>query len=218
MLEIIEQGGPVMIPLLLCSLVSLTIILERSIFWVLIDLRRGAQLAEQVLESCRRGEWDAVRGQAAGTRNRIVAMLVKGVVHRDYAPSKAMESAATDEINKMRRYMGILDTIITVAPLLGILGTVLGIIPSFDMLGTGGLDHPQAVTRGIAQALITTAAGLGIAIFTVFAFNIFNAKIENAAFMLESYATRLEIVLEKAAVDCAPRERNGDETRIAGAA
>ncbi|MGA6926326.1 MAG: MotA/TolQ/ExbB proton channel family protein, partial [Desulfosarcina sp.] len=105
--------------------------------------------------------------------------------------------AAADEIARMRRYMGVLDTIITVAPLLGIFGTVIGIIASFDMLGSGGIEHPEAVTTGIAQALITTASGLGIAILTVFPFNYFNARIERAARFIEKYATSLEIVYEK---------------------
>ena len=73
----------------------------------------------------------------------------------------------------MRRFMGVLDTMITVAPLLGIFGTVLGIIASFEMLGSAGIDNPQAVTAGVAQALITTATGLGIAILSVFPYNYF---------------------------------------------
>jgi len=97
----------------------------------------------------------------------------------------------------MRRFNGVLDTMITVAPLLGIFGTVLGIIISFEMLGTAGIENPQAVTAGIAQALITTAAGLGIAILSVFPYNYFNARVENAALNIEKYATSLEIVYEK---------------------
>ena len=73
----------------------------------------------------------------------------------------------------------------------------LGIISSFDMLGAAGIEHPEAVTRGIAQALITTASGLGIAILTVFPYNYFNARIERAALSIEKYATSLEIVYEK---------------------
>jgi len=90
-----------------------------------------------------------------------------------------------------------LDTMITIAPLLGIFGTVIGIILSFEMLGTAGIENPQAVTAGIAQALITTAAGLGIAILSVFPFNYFNSRIERAALDIEKYATSLEIVYEK---------------------
>jgi biopolymer transport protein ExbB len=93
--------------------------------------------------------------------------------------------------------MGVLDTMITVAPLLGIFGTVIGIIVSFDMLGTAGIEDPRAVTSGIAQALITTATGLGIAILSVFPYNYFNTKVENAARLIEKYATSLEIVYEK---------------------
>ena len=93
--------------------------------------------------------------------------------------------------------MGVLDTMITVAPLLGIFGTVIGIIASFEALGSAGIDQPQAVTAGIAQALITTAAGLGIAILSVFPYNYFNSKVEKAVLNIEKYATSLEIVYEK---------------------
>lgn len=99
----------------------------------------------------------------------------------------------------MRRFMGVIDTMITVAPLLGIFGTVLGIITSFEMLGTAGIQDPKAVTAGVAQALITTAAGLAIAILSVFPYNYFNAKVELAAQDMERYATSLEIVYEKMA-------------------
>jgi len=108
-----------------------------------------------------------------------------------------MESAAAEEIKRMRRYMNILDTMITVAPLLGIFGTVIGIILSFEVLGSSGIEHPEAVTAGIAQALITTATGLGIAILTVFPYNYFNSRVENSAISIEKYATSLEIVYEK---------------------
>jgi biopolymer transport protein ExbB len=111
--------------------------------------------------------------------------------------AKAMEAAAVDELKRMRRHLGVLDTMITVAPLLGIFGTVIGIITSFDVLGSTGIEHPQQVTAGIAQALITTATGLGIAILSVFPYNYFNSRVENAAHAIEKHATMLEIVYEK---------------------
>jgi len=123
--------------------------------------------------------------------------LVSGILHKEFSMIKAMEAAAADEIKHMRRFMGVLDTMITVAPLLGIFGTVLGIISSFEVLGSAGIEHPQEVTSGIAQALITTAAGLGIAILSVFPYNYFNSRVENAAVLIEKYATSLEIVFEK---------------------
>jgi len=102
----------------------------------------------------------------------------------------------------------VIDTMITVAPLLGIFGTVLGIITSFDVLGTTGIEHPEAVTAGIAQALITTATGLGIAILSVFPYNYFNARVENAALTIEKYATSLEIVYEKLVQSSAEQKGN----------
>ncbi|BBO67606.1 hypothetical protein DSCA_15360 [Desulfosarcina alkanivorans] len=199
MIDIFKSGGPVMIPLLLCSLVSLTVIIERAIFWTVVGMRANQRLLNQVMDLCQIGDWEEIRKIAAGSKSYVIRILISGILHREYSMVKAMESAAADEIARMRRYMGVLDTIITVAPLLGIFGTVIGIIASFDMLGAGGIDHPEAVTRGIAQALITTASGLGIAILTVFPFNYFNARIERAARFIEKYATSLEIVYEKLA-------------------
>lgn len=83
--------------------------------------------------------------------------------------------------------------------MLGILGTVTGIIASFDMLGLAGVEEPEAVVAGIAQALITTAAGLGISIATVFPYNYFSARIEAAQEELEMYCSRLEIAQSHAA-------------------
>ncbi len=197
MLEFFKNGGPVMYPLLLCSIISVTVIIERSFFWIGIGMRRNQALLDEVLDLGRTGDWDAVRKKAAGSKNYVIRVIISGILHREYSMIKAMESAAAEEIKRMRSFMGILDTMITVAPLLGIFGTVLGIIDSFDMLGASGIEHPSAVTGGIAQALITTASGLAIAIITVFPYNYFNSRIENAAQIIEKYATSFEIVYEK---------------------
>jgi biopolymer transport protein ExbB len=184
-------------PLLFCSILVLFVVLERFIFWLMVDLQRDQNLLDEVLELCRRGRWDQVREKVRGSRDYIIRILVTGIVHREYSMSKAMESAATEQLQKMGRYMGILDTMITVAPLLGILGTVIGIIDSFEILGASGIDDPRAVTGGIAQALITTATGLAIAIFSVFPFNYFRSRLRRAAHGIEQYATSLEIVYGK---------------------
>ncbi len=186
-----------MYPLLGCSMLVIAVIIERSIFWLQIEVNRNRQLVYDVLELCRLGDWEAVRQKVTGSGDYIIKILVTGIVHRDFSMTKAMESAANDELSRMRRYMGVLDTMITVAPLLGIFGTVLGIISSFEMLSTAGIEHPKAVTAGIAQALITTAYGLGIAILSVFPFNYFNSLMQKSANTMEKYATSLEIVYEK---------------------
>ncbi len=186
-----------MYPLLACSLIVMTVIIERCIFWVKTEMQRNRSLVDEVMELCRCGDWEAVRQKTQGCRDYVVRILISGIVHRDFSMLKAMEAAAADEVQHMRRFMGVLDTMITVAPLLGIFGTVLGIITSFEMLGVAGIQNPQAVTSGVAQALITTATGLGIAIFSVFPYNYFSAKVEQAALDIEKYATSLEIVYEK---------------------
>ena len=197
MLDIFLKGGPVMYPLLLCSIIVLTVVIDRFIFWIKTDSHHNRDHVNKVLSLCRQGDWEGVKNISAGSKDYLIRILVSGILHREFSMIKAMESAASDEIKHMQRYMGILDTMITVAPLLGIFGTVIGIIHSFDILGTTGIEHPRAVTAGIAQALITTATGLGIAIFTVFPYNYFNARVENAALNIEKYATSLEIVYEK---------------------
>jgi biopolymer transport protein ExbB len=197
MLEIFIKGGPVMYPLLACSILVLTVIIERALFWISVNMHRDRHLIDEVLELCRAGDWESVRIKTKGSKDFIIKILVTGIVHREFSMTKAMESAAAEEIRKLRRYMGVLDTMITVAPLLGIFGTVIGIIMSFEALGSAGIEHPQAVTAGIAQALITTATGLGIAILSVFPYNFFNSRIEKAALNIEKYATSLEIVYEK---------------------
>lgn len=199
-----------MYPLLACSLIALTVIIERTMFWIREGVRGNQTLIDRVLELCQKGNWAAVKGEVEGSKDFVIRILVSGILHREFSMIKAMESAAAEEIKQMRRFMNVLDTMITVAPLLGIFGTVLGIISSFDLLGSSGIEHPQAVTAGIAQALITTAAGLGIAILSVFPYNYFNSRVENAALTIEKYATSLEIVYEKLA--CEPEGQNRGKT------
>jgi len=184
-------------PLLVCSLLVTTVIVERALFWVMVTMHRNPPLVDDVLELCRCGDWEAVRKKSAGSRDFVIKILITGILHRDFSLAKAMEAAAADEIRRMQRFMGVLDTMITVAPLLGIFGTVLGIITAFDVLGSAGIADPRAVTGGVAQALITTAAGLGIAILTVFPYNFYSAQVERAALEIEKYATSLEIVYQK---------------------
>lgn len=201
MLEVLKSGGLLMIPLLICSIIALTVIIERLWFWVGVSIKRNRKVIEEIFQLCHKEDWEGVRRVGSGSKSYVAKILLSGVMHRDYSPVKAMELAAADEIYAMQKFMNILDTIITIAPLLGILGTVVGIIDSFDMLGSSGIDNPQAVTGGIAKALITTAAGLSIAIITVFPYNYFNSRIERAVKIIEKYTTSFEIAQEVRASD-----------------
>lgn len=194
MFDLFQKGGIVMYPLIACSVISLTVILERALFWIRDKRNVDSRLVDQVLDLARTREYEKIKQSTQGSADYVVRVLVCGLVHKEYSLSKAMEMAAMEEIKRMKRYLPVLDTMITAAPLLGILGTVIGIIHSFDMLGQAGIQDPHAVTSGIAQALLTTAAGLLIAIFALFPYNYFMSKVEKAAVRIEKYATSLEIV------------------------
>jgi len=197
MYDLFIKGGPVMYPLLACSIISLTVIIERALFWLKEGLHRDQSLVDEVLDLSRQGKWEIIKEKVSGSKDYIIRILVSGILHKEFSMTKAMETAAADEVERMRRYLSVLDTMITVAPLLGIFGTVIGIISSFEILGTTGIEHPREVTAGIAQALITTASGLGIAILSVFPYNYFLSRTERATLLIEKYATSLEIVYEK---------------------
>ncbi|MCK5347809.1 MAG: MotA/TolQ/ExbB proton channel family protein, partial [Desulfobacula sp.] len=148
MTEIFHQGGPVMYPLLLCSILVVTVIIERTIFWLQIDLARNRKLMDEVLKICQDGNWKMVRQKVTGSKDYIIRVLISGIVHREFSMQKAMEAAAIQEIKHMRRFMGVLDTMITVAPLLGIFGTVIGIINAFQSIGMSGSASLAVVAPG----------------------------------------------------------------------
>ena len=182
-----------MYPLMLCSIISLAIIIERLIFWFGLRIKRNRRVLNVILRLAEKGKLNNAIKTCKQTNDIIVKILLEGIKNYNYNFVNALEATATNEINSMKKYMVILDTIITLAPLLGIFGTVTGIIISFGILGRGGLVDPSAVTGGIAQALITTASGLIIAIFTLIPFNYFNSLTESNAQEIEKYVNALEI-------------------------
>lgn len=184
-------------PLVACSLVVATVILERTFFWLSLEKYRNRKLMDRILTLAESGNWAEVREQATKSQDHIIRILVVGILHRDYDMARAMEAETEMVMQRMQRFMPVLDTMITVAPLLGILGTVLGIISSFNMLGTEGIADPKLVTSGIAQALLTTAGGLIISIVALIPYNYFNTRIDRAVHVVEKYATSLEVVYKK---------------------
>ncbi len=186
-----------MYPLLFCSVLSLAIVIERSLFWIREKKRRDRRRLDHIMTLFERNDLEGARETAKGTADFVIRVLVCGMVHREFSLRDALQMAADEEIGRMRRYLPVLDTMITLAPLLGILGTVTGIIFSFNMLGTMGVDDPRMVTAGIGQALITTAFGLAVAILSLIPYNYFLSRVEKAAGEIEKFATTLEILVEK---------------------
>lgn len=182
---LIERGGIIMVPLLALSIAALAMIVERSLFWWIAHRATAVRRAEHLLEALR-------------VRNRTRALaLTEGdegpyaVVARRLAERGAGDAVALAAVDAVRprieRFMTALSTTITAAPLLGILGTVIGIIRSFELLGGHtSLTDPRAVAAGIAEALLTTAFGLIIALLTLFPYMLFRGHVQRAFLRLES--------------------------------
>lgn len=194
MLEIILKGGIVMIPLIVCSILSVAIIIERLIFWS--KQKKGA-MPEDILKMAQDGKFDELVKGSNASNSSISKIILSGVKNKNTSASLAMESAAIEEIAKMKKYLPALDTIITLAPLLGLLGTIVGMIQSFDIMSVAGIGQPHAVTGGVAEALIATAAGITVAITTLVPYNYFLSKVERATEEMERYATRMEMILKQ---------------------
>jgi biopolymer transport protein ExbB len=183
-----------MIPLVLCSVLALAVVVERLAFW-----RRHGDLgpAERALELAERGKLDQALEVARASRTATARVVAAGLAERQAPPAAVMEAAAQAEMGRLRSYLPVLDTIITLSPLLGLLGTVTGMIAAFGILSTSGMNQPTAITGGVAEALIATAAGLAIAIATLVPYNYFLARTEQALDAMERLASRLDLALRE---------------------
>ena len=197
MLEIFHKGGPIMWPLLVVSIVALTVVFERFIFIARERLRRKPGVVEDILTHVERGELDEAGRAGADSQDFVARALTYALTHREKSFSEAMLRAANWELKRFNRGLTILDTTITLAPLLGLLGTVTGMIRSFGMLGGAELGAPTAITGGIAEALIATAFGLGVAITALLPFNYLNARQEEARLEMQDAASHVEMHLKK---------------------
>lgn len=195
--ELIEKGGMLMWPLLACSVVTVAITIERLIFWFKVSVQNNPKLVNRIFELTEAGDFETTIKESDGSPCMICRILTAGLAHRNYGLAENLEAAAGAEIAGMKRGLNILDTIITLAPLLGILGTVSGIIVSFDLLGDSGIEDPKAVTGGIAQALITTATGLTIAIISLIPYNALVRKVEKVTHYFEKMCTCYAITVQK---------------------
>jgi biopolymer transport protein ExbB len=195
-IDVIIKGGPVMAPLLACSIIALTVVIERFLFWRRIGARKPI---EELLQLVERHELAKALEASRVADSPVARVLSAGLAHRNPSLSKAMEVAAQGEIPLLKKRLTILDTIITLAPLLGLLGTVTGMIGSFGIMSQTGIGQPHAVTGGVAEALIATATGLLIAILTLVPYNYFSNRAEREMEEIEYYASRLELLLGAAA-------------------
>jgi biopolymer transport protein ExbB len=190
-----KKGGPIMWPILIVSIVALTVVLERCFWWGARWFRRDPKRVEKVFTAIETGDINEASKLARGSRDPVLRMLWNGLNHQHASLQGALQVAAGIEIKRAGRFLVVMDTLVTLAPLLGLLGTITGLIRSFSFLGNEELAV-QAVTGGIAEALIATACGLGLAIFALIPFNFFTSRVSNLEFELQTAATNLEVMLE----------------------
>ena len=192
-----QLGGPVMYPLLACSIAAMTVVTERFLFWIKIRKERDPEGVQEMLDLVQRRRIPEALQLGRSLSDPVARVLTKGLEHWPGPVTSALEVQVKQELGPMRRYLGVLDTTITLAPLLGIYGTITGMIRAFGFLSRVGLPDPQLVAAGIAEALITTAAGLTIAILAIPPYNFFAAKTEEIGHDIERQATTLELLAEQ---------------------
>ncbi|MFN3533250.1 MAG: MotA/TolQ/ExbB proton channel family protein, partial [Candidatus Brocadia sp.] len=181
LIHIFRKGGPIMWPLLFASNLALGTVIERVVFLVNEQRKRDPQAIEKYLAAIREGDMGSAIRISKTSEFYVMRVLGYALMHNGRALESALLYALELELKRFRRGIPILDTVITLAPLLGLLGTVTGMMGSFSLIG-GELSAPGTITGGIAEALIATAFGLGIAIMSLIPFNILNNRVEKVKY------------------------------------
>jgi biopolymer transport protein ExbB len=199
MFEIVKAGGIVMGPIVLCSVIAAAIILER--LWTL--QRRRVLPADLVGKVWRWVEANEVQEKhiAALQQNsplgRVLAAGLANRHHERYILKESIEDAGRHVVHDLERFIGGLGTIAAISPLLGLLGTVFGIIQTFNAISTAGIGNPSALASGIAQALITTAAGLTVAILSLVGYRFLRSRIDSIVVEMEKESIKLVEALDR---------------------
>ncbi len=194
-----EAGGPVMWPILITALVAVAVVGERAFWWLGESRKRDAATLEKVFAAMEAGDFTEASRLSKNSADPVVRMLWHGLNHHHSSLQGALQVAAGVELQKAGRFLTVMDTLVTLAPLLGLLGTVAGIFRTFLAIGNASVEGAIGqVTGGIGEALIATMCGLAIAIFSLIPFNFFTRKVAQLHFELESAATNAEVMVAAA--------------------
>jgi biopolymer transport protein ExbB len=211
LLTLVETGGAVMYPLLLCSVVSIGVLLER--LWTITRAARGAaRLHQLVAESTDSGS--LVEALALSRRDSSpLGNVYKAVLSHSEADDQLRQRLAgrrhAQSVRHLKRYVWLLGTVGSLAPFIGLLGTVLGIIRAFENMAATGSGGFAVVAAGISEALIATAAGLLVGVLSIFAYNAFMVRIGNLSAQWREWTDELLVEL------ATPRPREGSIARVA---
>ena len=194
-IAIFKSGGPVMWPILACSLLGFTIACERLFAFWKYNFANYFFMSKQrqIIALTREGKYSEALVLAQSSESPVCYIFAQALEHREAGFAETLEAVSQQTIDRLRRGFSVLDTVITVSPMLGILGTVTGIINTFHVLSAAGIENPTGATAGIAEALITTAAGLIVAIGCLFPFNYFVAQLKRRTHELDQLIHQIEI-------------------------
>ena len=199
MLEIVQAGGWLMVPIIVCSVIAVGIVLER--LWTLQRKRvLPKDVASEVWEWVRHNQLDAKHIQALEQSSPLGQVLAAGLANRQ-APrevlKEAIEDAGRHAVHDLERYLSPLGTIAAISPLLGLLGTVGGMIRAFTAITTQGVGNPTVLAGGISEALVTTAAGLAVAIPSLIAYRYLRNRVDGLVVLIEKESIRFVDVLQQ---------------------
>ncbi|MBU0498971.1 MAG: MotA/TolQ/ExbB proton channel family protein [Gammaproteobacteria bacterium] len=198
MLELIKSGGWMMWPIVTCSVISLAIVLER--LWTLQGSRViPANLVAQIWQQYNNGGLSPQHIAAIRDGSPLGKVLAAGLVnlhHSRDVMKEAIEEVGRQVVHELERFLNTLGTIATITPLLGLLGTVFGMIEVFSAITHAGVGNPAVLADGISHALLTTAAGLSVAIPTLMFHRYFNGLVERYVVRMEEEALKMiEVML-----------------------
>jgi len=203
MLQFLIKGGPIMIPLVFCSILALAIIIEKFMSLKIIESKadKFMERALGILNSDEERKIDKVLALCEMTSSPPARILQASIEKKDVGRTEikeAVEAAGAIEVPHLGRYLVILSTIVTISPLLGLLGTVRGMIIAFNVIGVAGVGEAGALAGGIAEALYTTAFGLSIAIPALVFYNYFTHRTDRLVRKLESFSVEfLELLARR---------------------
>lgn len=198
MISILLSGGPVMIPIALCALIATVIILERIAFYG--SIKKGERdLLPRIRASIDKGHYDEAAAICDTVEGPVARLMKTGISYREYSEASIKEAVmnqANREVPRLERYLSTLGTIANISTLLGLLGTVTGNIQAFGVLGDmGTMGNPAILAGAIAQALVTTAAGLVVSIPAIVFYNYFIAEVNRMVIQMESAVSDLVLLL-----------------------
>lgn len=192
-----SHGGLIMWPLLVLSFIAIAVVIERAFWFNTVRRARNQSQLASTYAALTTGDEETALKIARASNDPRLRVIAYGLEHVEIDIGIAAEVRAEDELKAARRFISVMDTVITIAPLLGLLGTVTGIMHSFRFVGADQDLAVSKVSGGIGEALIATAFGLGVAIFTLIPFNFLGNYAEELGAELESVGKNLRLLVEK---------------------